>query len=551
MEVVAVILALLFAVLFSDWITRFIRVPVPLVQIALGAVLGAAPLLPSVDLDPEIFFIVFLPPLLFLDGWRIPKRDFLRSSKTIVALAFGLVIVTVLGIGYFIHWLIPTMPLTVAFALAAVLSPTDPIAVSALAASNPIPSRLMHILEGESLLNDASGLVCLRFAVAATLTGVFSLGSAALTFVWLAVGGIAVGVAITAGVFYLEARLLRRGTEDPRTQILFSLLVPFGVYLAAEAIHVSGILAAVAAGIAVNYIENTGQALPQTRIRGVAVWDTVQFTWNGAIFVLLGEQLPDILTRAEDFMNVGGRQGAWWLPVYVAAILGAMIVLRFAWAFVSVRLYLWRSRMKGEAAPELTWHIPAVTALAGAKGAITLAGVLTLPQLLPNGQPFPSRELAVFLATAIILLSLGTATVGLPPLLKRLRLPAESQGEAEENEARKHAGLAAMQAIERAQAELDKSVHHPDICAQAALRAMERYSRQVSALEGSEEAQIESRQLARVEQRLRIAGLKAERQAFYRLYRERKLEDGVLRRLVREVDLLESRYQAQGATAKS
>jgi CPA1 family monovalent cation:H+ antiporter len=545
MEVVAVILALLFAVLISDWITRFIRLPLPVVQLALGAVLDAVPQLPSVDLDPDIFFIVFLPPLLFLDGWRIPNRDFFQSSKTIVALAFGLVIVTVLGIGFFIHWLIPTMPLTVAFALAAVLSPTDPIAVSALAASHPIPSRLMHILEGESLLNDASGLVCLRFAVAATITGTFSLGAASLTFIWLALGGIAVGVGLTAGVFYLESRLLRRGVEDPRSQILFSLLVPFGVYLVAESIHVSGILAAVAAGIAVNFIENTGEGLPQTRIRGVAVWDTVQFTWNGAIFVLLGEQLPDILNRATDFMNVGGRQGAWWLPAYVAAILAAMIALRFVWVSVSVRLFLWRSRMKGVEAPNLTWHIPAVAALAGAKGTITLAGVLTLPEFLPNGQPFPSRELAVFLAAAIILLSLGTAMVGLPPLLKRLRLPPESASETEEDEARKQAGEAAMKAIEAAQAELDKSVHHPDICAEAALRAMERYSRQVSALEGNEEAQVEGRQLAKVERRLRIAGLKAERQAFYRLYRERKIEDGLLRRLVREVDLLEARYQAQ------
>jgi CPA1 family monovalent cation:H+ antiporter len=212
-----------------------------------------------------------------------------------------------------------------------------------------------------------------------------------------------------------------------------------------------------------------------------------------------------------------------------------------------MRLFLWRSRRRGEVPPPLNWRLAAVAALAGVKGTITLAGVLTLPELMPDGQPFPSRDLAVFLATAMILLSLGTAVVSLPPLLKRLRLPPETLGEAEENEARKRAGEAAMKAIEAAQAELDKSVHHPDLCAQAALRAMERYSRQASALEGSEEKLKESQQLAMVERRLRIAGLRAERQEFYRLYRARKLEDGVLRRLVREVDLLESRFQVQGA----
>ena len=183
MSLILSILAFLLAVALSGPLARALRVPLPLTQIALGYAI-AEYTGESVALDPEVFFLLFLPPLLFLDGWRIPKDDLFRDKGTILEMAFGLVICTVLGIGLLLHWLIPAMPLAVAFALAAVLSPTDPIAVASIAKRVPIPKRVMHILEGESLLNDASGLVCLRFATAAALTGVFSLPQAALTFLW-------------------------------------------------------------------------------------------------------------------------------------------------------------------------------------------------------------------------------------------------------------------------------------------------------------------------------------------------------------------------------
>ena len=199
METVAVILILLLAVVLSDFIARLLQrllpfsIPRPLIQVALGALIGlASPLV--VTLDPQVFFLLFLPPLLFLDGWRIPPEELFKDKGTVIQLALGLVVFTVLGMGFFIHWLIPAMPLPVAFALAAVLSPTDPIAVSAIAQRVPMPSRMMHILEGESLLNDASGLVCFRFAVAALLTGAFSLSGALLDFAWVAASGVAVGV---------------------------------------------------------------------------------------------------------------------------------------------------------------------------------------------------------------------------------------------------------------------------------------------------------------------------------------------------------------------
>jgi hypothetical protein len=206
MDSIEVVLIMLLAVVASAYIRRLLprAIPLPLVQIALGALI-AAKSSHGVDLEPDLFFLVFLPPLLFLDGWRIPKSGLLRDKGTILELAFGLVVFTVIGAGFLIHWLIPAMPLPVAFALAAIVSPTDPIAVSSIASSSPIPKRLMHILEGESLLNDASGLVCFRFAVAAAMTGAFSLQTAALTFVWLVVAGIAAGVGLTLVVTWRSA----------------------------------------------------------------------------------------------------------------------------------------------------------------------------------------------------------------------------------------------------------------------------------------------------------------------------------------------------------
>lgn len=238
METITLILALLFAVVVSGVISRALpwSIPRPLVQIALGAVVGLVANW-RVTLDPEIFFLLFLPPLLFLDGWRIPREELFKDGKAILELALGLVIFTVLGMGLFIHWMIPAMPLAVAFALAAVVSPTDPIAVSAIAQRVPIPKRMMHILEGESLLNDASGLVCLRFAIAAALTGVFSIQEAAINFVWVAGGGIIAGAGITFAVVQAKGWISARIGEDSGSQILISLLIPFAAYMVAEHLH--------------------------------------------------------------------------------------------------------------------------------------------------------------------------------------------------------------------------------------------------------------------------------------------------------------------------
>ncbi len=540
METVTLVLALLFAVVVSGIAARVMPLPIPrpLVQIALGAVIGLVADW-RVTLDPEIFFLLFLPPLLFLDGWRIPGEELFKDAKTVLELALGLVVFTVLGMGFLIHWMLPAMPLAVAFALAAVISPTDPIAVSAIAQRVPIPARMMHILEGESLLNDASGLVCLRFAIAAALTGLFSIQDATLTFLWVALGGVAVGVAVTWVVAWAKEWVSRNFGEDSGSQFLISLLIPFGSYLIAERLHCSGILAAVAAGLAMGMVENGGNALAATRIRRNTVWDTIQFTANGVIFVLLGEQLPVILASAAETVQVTGHLKPWWLAVYVVAINVGLAVLRFGWVWLSLHLNLFRT---GERRSTPNWRIITAMSFAGVRGTITLAGVLTLPLTLSDGSPFPTRDLAIFLAMGVIITSLVAASIGLPWLLHGLEMPAEPSHLAEEEAARTAAARAAMAEVERVEHTLARGRSDADLYMAVAARIMDGYRERIERRSADKAAQAVSRQSEQIERELRLAALRAERTEIFRRVRKRELGSESARKLVRELDLMEARY---------
>ncbi|HET7607463.1 MAG TPA: Na+/H+ antiporter, partial [Gammaproteobacteria bacterium] len=510
-------------------------------QIAFGAVIAAlSPF--KVALNPDVFFLLFLPPLLFLDGWRIPKEGLLRDRGMILALAFGLVFITVLGMGLFIHWLIPAMPYAVAFALAAIVSPTDPVAVSAITARVPMPKRVMHMLEGESLLNDASGLVCFRFAVAAALTGMFSLSSAVLAFVQLAAVGVALGIGLTYGIVLAKNWISRRFGEESGSQVVITLLLPFVAYQAAEHFGGSGILAAVAAGVTMSYAELSGGALASTRMQRTAVWDTVQFALNGIMFVLLGEQLPAIFSSAVRVVRESNHVNPWWLAVYVLAINFGLAALRFGWVWLSMKGAALVARRRGAVPHEPTPRLVAAMSVAGVRGAITLAGVLTLPLVSADGTPFPARDLAIFLAAGVIILSLTAANLALPRLLVGLAVPTEHDGEAELDQARHAAAEAAIRAVEEALHEMARGHSDADFYAEAAARVMDRYRRRVEGhATGENAARIQH--IDGIERRLRLAGLRAERDTIYALARAQKISDASSRKLVREVDLVEERLR--------
>ena len=544
MHLIETVLLLLLAVVVSGSIARITRIALPLVQIALGAAIvlitGS-----TVDLEPDIFFLLFLPPLLFLDGWRIPKEALFRDRAVILELALGLVLFTVVGLGFMIWWMIPEMPLPVAFALAAILSPTDPIAVQAIASRAPIPKRLMHILEGESLLNDATGLTCMRIAVIAATTGAFSIGSAIGTFAWLALVGVAVGVLITMGISYAKGFVSQRWGEDVGAQILVSLLIPFAAYLVAEELHASGILAAVAAGVTMSFTERSlfaGQSMAVTRIRRGVVWDTVQFVANGIIFVILGEQMPSIMSRAAEVVAGTSRPEVWWLAVYVFGIVGALATLRFVWVWTSLKLTLFRRRHR-EPPAKVGLRLTMVMSLAGVRGAITLAGILTLPFVLADGSPMPSRSLAIFLAAGVIIVSLLVATFALPRLLKGVELPPEPSHEREEDRGRVAAASAALRAIEDVSHAMAEGKPNPDLYSDIASRIMEIYRQRIETHTRSDKDDaVLSRKIDHVERRLWLAGLAAERDELVRLARVRQLDEVTAKKMIREVDLQELRY---------
>ncbi|MFW9515462.1 Na+/H+ antiporter [Xanthomonas euvesicatoria] len=545
MHSIDVVLAMLLAVAASGYLIRILpfSLPLPLVQIALGAVVSGV-FDAGHELEPELFFLLFLPPLLFLDGWRIPKQGLFRDKAAILELALGLVIFTVIGAGFFIHWLIPAMPLAVAFALAAIISPTDPVAVSSIASKVPIPKRLMHILEGESLLNDASGLVCFQFAVAAVLTGTFSVAAASLTFLWVALAGLALGVATTFGLSRIQAWIWRHFGEEPGSAILVNLLTPFAAYLLAEAFHASGILAAVAAGITMSYVEMAGNAPGNMRLQRSAVWDTVQFTFNGIIFVLLGEQLPGILDGAVRSVQEAGHLNPWWLAVYVATISLSLMALRFVWVFLSLRWNIFKAQRRGEAHVSPPWRIVVAVSLAGVRGAITLAGVLTLPLMLEDGSPFPARQLAIFLAASVILVSLLVASVALPRLLRGLELPEEENEQLKEDLAVKAASQAALDAVEKLRQRLVEDSKHAERYNAAANQVSQRYQRKLGAVDMAETDPEEAVAYEKALRQFRHAALVAERNELFKLARRREISDDLSRRLVRNLDLIESRKRA-------
>ncbi|MBA5706552.1 Na+/H+ antiporter [Pseudomonas fulva] len=536
------VLILLMLVSVSKLVGRLIPLPLPLVQIAAGALLAWPTLGLHVALNPELFLFLFLPPLLFADGWRIPKRELWRIRGPVVALAVGLVLFTVVGAGYFIHWLLPSIPLPVAFALAAVLSPTDAVAVSAIT-QDRLPTPLMHMLQGEALMNDASGLVTFKFALAAAITGVFSLADASFSFALVALGGLAVGVALSWLVGRLRAWMIGRGWDDPATHVVFMLLLPFAAYVLAERLGVSGILSAVAAGMMQSWLD----LLPRqtsTRLLNRSVWSLLEFAFNGLIFLLLGLQLPDIVKAV-----VSHETTLWptlaWRCLDVVAIFATLILLRFIWVQSIWRLVGVLRRWRGKPALVMlpTARSCWLLTLGGVRGAVTLAGVMSIPLLIGAGKAFPERDLLIFIAAGVILLSLISACVALPLLLRGVTKSPDERMQQEVHEAWRRTAEAAIHALE---AEEVVDANAPQDAAQATLatelkaRLMAEYRDQLDRHNDSEEARALAEQMDLLERRLRLRALRAQRLELYNLHRQHLLGDEVVRHVLGELDMSEA-----------
>lgn len=551
MQIVFNILILLLAVAVSGLIDRMVRIklPMPLVQIVVGVALAFSPLdmATQLKLDPEIFMLLVIPPLLFADGWRIPKREFFMQRRAIVMLALFLVLFTVAGLGYFIHWMIPQMPLPIAFALAAVLSPTDAVALGGIAGPGRIPANLMHILEGEALMNDASGLVAFKFAVAAAVTGVFSLRDATVGFVLIAAGGLLVGAAIAWAFSFVSSCLSQLpGDGDPAAGALVTLLIPFAAYLFAEHLGFSGILSAVAAGMTMNYTRIAHLGPLDIRFRTQSAWSLIEFVFNGIVFTLLGLQFPQLIAPALIDAHHSDVANLWTLLGQIGAVVGVLYVLRFVWVWL-LRWFASHSASRHgikSAVPGL--RIVALTTVAGVRGAITLAGVLSLPITLPDGSPLPARELAVFIASSVILASLGIGMVGLPLLTRGAARVADPHAQ-EERVARVAAAAAAVHAIERELNVLsaDEDAARVSVAADVAARLNDGYRHRIARMDEAPAHRQQARLRESLEMRMRAAAMRAERIELLRLRGANRINDVTLNKLIREIDLAETALNAR------
>ncbi len=497
-------------------------IPYPVLLVLGGLGLSFVPLLPVIRLDPELVFFLFLPPLLYPAALFTSWRDFRRNLRPILFLAIGLVLLTMTVVACAAHSFIAGLPWAAAFALGAIVSPPDAVAAEAILKRLRVPLRIEAVLEGESLVNDATALVAYQFAVAAMVTGRFSLGEASARFALVGVGGIALGLAVG-----FCARAAQRHLNDPPVQITISLLTPFAAYLLAERAHVSGVLATVTAGV---YLGWHSTALPaRTRLQAQSFWEMVAFLLNGFIFVVIGLQLPEILRTLsnEPFSRLVG---------YGLLISGTVVLVRIGWVFPATYLPRWLSRNMRARDPAPPWKHSVLIAWAGMRGVVSLAAAFAQPLVLDNGQPFPGRSYILFLTFCVILTTLVFQGLTLPILIKRLGVEDDGAVDREERQARLTANEAAVDFIE--QLALEK--HMPE---EVMVRVRAEYCDRISQLEAcAGDRENPGGEVATpVYQQLQYGALGVERKTIIALRDSHQINDEALRRIQRDLDLAEAR----------
>ncbi|RAR72369.1 CPA1 family monovalent cation:H+ antiporter [Pantoea ananatis] len=543
MEIFFTILIMTLVVSLSGVAARILpfQIPLPLVQIAVGALLAWPNFGLHVDFDPELFLVLFIPPLLFADGWKTPVSEFLHYGREILGLALVLVLITVVGIGYLIYWTVPGIPLIPAFALAAVLSPTDAVALSGIVGEGRISKKIMGILQGEALMNDASGLVSLKFAVAVAMgTMVFSWGGASVEFLKVAVGGLIAGVAV-CWLYGKSLRVLNRwsGGDDAATQIVLLLLLPFASYLIAEHLGVSGILAAVAAGMTITRSGIIRQAPLTMRLRANSVWHMLEFVFNGMVFLMLGLQLPSILENSIQQANADPNVDIWMIFADIALVYAALMVVRFGWLWIMQRFSKRLLKNKPLVFSSYSLRELLIASFAGVRGAITLAGVLSIPLFLSNGNPFPARYELVFIATGVILFSLLVGVIVLPVLLRGVETMDKSAHRHELQHARAVMAGVAIESLQKMEARLEKETDEnidPELLKEVSLRVIGNLRRRAEGKNDLEHALFAEN----LERRFRLNALRAERAEVYHLRATQQISNETMQKLLHDLDLLEA-----------
>lgn len=517
MLLLKLVILLLICSVAMGWLARHFKFPYPIALVVGGLLLGFLPKLPQFPFNPQLLLVVVLPPILYQAALLTSWSDFRANIRPISLLAIGLVIATTLTVGAVLKLLVPDVPWAVAFVLGAIVSPPDAVAATAILSRLNIPRRIVTLLEGESLVNDATGLVIYKFAIAAAMTGTFSLVDASFNFFLVSVGGIVLGV-----VFAFVFIAIHKHLGDAFIEVLTSLVVPYTAYITAESIHVSGVLAVVAAGLV------RGRHAPEIvsaemRIIARSVWNLLVFILNSLIFILIGIQMSDVvesLTRftSRELISLG------------IAISAVAIVVRFAWVYPVAYLPRWLSGSLRDDEPSLRKRELGIISWCGMRGIVSLAAALALPFALPNGQPFPHRDLIVFLAFFVIAVTLIGQGLTLPMLIRRLKVGSKWNILGEQQRVRAAMSSAALSAIDQIVETENAPAEWADL-----LRA-EILDRITLAAPAGVKRQPRTEFMSR----LRLAAIQAERKEMIRMWHDNEISDDVMRHLEEVLDYQEA-----------
>lgn len=535
MELFSTILLIVLIVSLSGVIIKMlpIQIPLPLMQILLGSILAALGI--YLEFNSDLFLVLFIPPLLFADGRKTSVKDFVHNVREIVGLALVLVVISIVALGYLLHWMLPDISMPAVFALAAVLSPTDAVALSGIVGKGRIEKEKMEIIEGEALMNDASGLVSLKFALAIAAGAFeFNLLQISISFFVVALGGLAVGVIFT----WLYARILRKINQltnnDPAIQIVLLFLLPFAAYIIAEECHCSGILAAVSAGMTVNHSGMMRNAPLTTRLQSDSAWSMLTFVFNGFVFVLLGIQLPSILKNTFAENQTDASIELWQLCLIVLFVFIVLMGTRFAWLWAMKKMPTMPFGTKRPLAfNSYTTRDLWISTFAGVRGAITLAGVLSIPITIAG------RYQLVFIAAGIILISLISAIIMLPILLRGSVILDNSEQDNEILTVKGQMAEEAIVSLEKMQTSLLQETSEEGLDQEIIHEVGSRVIGSLRRRTGLKDLEQKALEAENLERRMRLVAIGAERTALLQMKVRDEVSEEVFEHLNTDLDIYE------------
>ena len=518
-----VLLVLLGAIALIAGLARRLSISYPIVLVITGLTLGLLPGIPHLHLSPDVVFLIFLPPLLSSAAWQTSWRDFRYNLVSIALLAIGLVFFTAVGVAYLAHFFLPTFDWRAGFLLGAVVSTTDAVAATSIAKQIGMPRRIEDVLEGESLVNDATGLLALEFGVGMIVRGTTpSLGAGALHLIWLLGGGILIGLLVGMIVSWFETLI-----DDGPVEIALSLIVAYGVYLAGEAARASGVIAVVTCGLYMSRKSATYFS-PTVRLQVMSVWGALEFLLNGLVFILIGLQLPYVLSEIKGYSHMQ-------LLMYGAIFSAVLITLRLLWMYPGALIaYKIRRHILHQETTMPNGRMIFVLGWTGMRGVVALAAASSLPYTLNNGAPFAQRSLIIFLTFSVILVTLVLQGLTLPSLVKKLGLAQSDGPECEEGEARR---ILIDRAIEHLK---DSRRHESEDLQHAYDDVLHLYEDRLQSLAACDFGSTVQKKNTSPVQHVMLEAVQSEREELIQLRNLDRIDDELYRTLERELDLSES-----------